>query len=1332
MEAVKQIRSKGQTAAAHAVNRKTMPGLSVATERKAEPAAPKARLIQPRLKVNKPGDSFEREADATADRVMRMSTTEKVSSPYTGAGTGPSISRAATAPVVPLFRSHRPTTAQPLSLSRKCAHCEEQEKKLQRKDTGDAVLSTAGDEKMKFVEKELSLSKSGGQPLPTHIRSFMGKSMGVDFSAVRIHTGGNAIAMNKAVHAHAFTHGKDIYFNSGMYDPDSPAGQHLLAHELTHVVQQGYAPAIEATGSQPKAEGATIQRWGLADLADLNPLEVDIDTLVRKYVPELVDIKQAGGLAPWIDKKITGAIESIMNAVMGPIKSAADFVSSLSPTLAKIINWIKTAGIKVSKNDCSSFTELATMIEQLVDELTAPAIEKIKEFAGKASAWCKDIWERFGVPVWDFIKKYVGDQWELIKSLASTIWQKTAPIREWAASVWIKFKNWLGIGDGPEGQNGILQWIEKKITDIWAKIKEKIEPFKKQLMVVAGVLVLLSPAGPILAAGAVFAVVFTALNWIRKNIHSPADIVKLRVKFEKEILPSLMGGLQKASAALKTLFGSLTGKLDAVLNVFGKLVSLVAGSILSLIQSALQWITGKLTELVEWATTKLTELGTFLQGIFDKVRAFVIPIIQFLEKVSAVANNVMDLPMLILGGLWKKVPSCIRVPVENFLVNVILKNVPFFDDIVAIANVWQKLKAGAMDIIKTVFVTGDLKGGVIKAFRLFLDIIGIPEDLVIGIYNKAKASFDEIVNRPKAIFVSIVAAMKAGFMKFSKNFLKNSLDAIGNWVFSKVKGVKVPKEFSIKSVFGMVLDILGITEDNIFERITKKKDKKFSDRLRAVYTTLKGAAAWIIDILKDPKAAYEKAKQHLKDLKTKLFESIGKWIATNVIGAFITEMIAMLATSPFGEVIEAIIDTYKMIKTAIEYAEKVLRIIDSVLDSILDLAGGVITKAVDTVEKGLVIGLEVAIAFMAKVISIGNLPTQVKKIVEQDIRPIVNAGIDAVIDGVIAVVQALKGFASDAKEALLDAFNWGNTKVPFTTAEGESHSIYFEKKGDSAVLMVASTPTMLTELVKEFEEKYKNNPAKLKLIPGVKAAMTDVKNAGLKIAALDAKLKKTSTTEDEKTVIKKTIDIDLQHLLVSETLLTMRLAEIMKKDSSGISYSDFENIYAIEGQVGIHGESPKSTKFNADHQPSNDMLTKASQASNAPPFLKEVVKQRTSFGFTIVLGVKRHYEGLTYGRSTPASFLSTLNTLLKEAPTKKQKLLKLEGALKDAAIKDAERIEEVVSVRDLGAKQWRDVNELDTTDENKQKLRQQIETKVKNGERLIKSANISLNVSLEE
>jgi hypothetical protein len=106
------------------------------------------------------------------------------------------------------------------------------------------------------LESKLASSKGGGRPLPPDTREEMESGIGADLSGMRVHNDEKAAGMSKDLHAQAFTHQNDIYFNTGKYDPGSTTGKRLLAHELTHVAQQQ-----DATVS-PK-----IQRGIIDDLA---------------------------------------------------------------------------------------------------------------------------------------------------------------------------------------------------------------------------------------------------------------------------------------------------------------------------------------------------------------------------------------------------------------------------------------------------------------------------------------------------------------------------------------------------------------------------------------------------------------------------------------------------------------------------------------------------------------------------------------------------------------------------------------------------------------------------------------------------------------------------------------------------------------------------------------------------------------------------------------------------------------------------------------------------------------------------------------------------------
>jgi hypothetical protein len=90
-----------------------------------------------------------------------------------------------------------------------------------------------------------------GQPLSSATREFMETRFGHDFSRVRIHADEQAAASAQAINAHAYTSGHNIVFGHGQYNPGAPSGRHLLAHELTHVVQQeDRASTVQRTPSE--------------------------------------------------------------------------------------------------------------------------------------------------------------------------------------------------------------------------------------------------------------------------------------------------------------------------------------------------------------------------------------------------------------------------------------------------------------------------------------------------------------------------------------------------------------------------------------------------------------------------------------------------------------------------------------------------------------------------------------------------------------------------------------------------------------------------------------------------------------------------------------------------------------------------------------------------------------------------------------------------------------------------------------------------------------------------------------------------------------------------
>ena len=105
------------------------------------------------------------------------------------------------------------------------------------------------------IEPRMHVARGSGRPLPASLRHELETSFGADFGAVRIHAGDQAVRLSRDLHAQAFTQGSDVFFGAGRYAPGTPAGKRLLAHELTHVVQQAGAPS--SRGRAPHKGSAT-------------------------------------------------------------------------------------------------------------------------------------------------------------------------------------------------------------------------------------------------------------------------------------------------------------------------------------------------------------------------------------------------------------------------------------------------------------------------------------------------------------------------------------------------------------------------------------------------------------------------------------------------------------------------------------------------------------------------------------------------------------------------------------------------------------------------------------------------------------------------------------------------------------------------------------------------------------------------------------------------------------------------------------------------------------------------------------------------------------------
>ncbi len=182
--------------------------------------ARRSLFFQPKLTINQPNDVYEQEADAMADKVMRMSNNNTAQQSFFK-------------PVI--------TNIQP-----KCAYCEEEEKKeLQRKEANnkETVADTS-------TEHYINSLNGKGYSLTKEERSFFEPRFGYDFSNVQLHTNAEANESTKNVNALAYTHGNNIVFGANQYQSNIDIGKKLMAHELTHVLQQNQSEKLHSSNER--------------------------------------------------------------------------------------------------------------------------------------------------------------------------------------------------------------------------------------------------------------------------------------------------------------------------------------------------------------------------------------------------------------------------------------------------------------------------------------------------------------------------------------------------------------------------------------------------------------------------------------------------------------------------------------------------------------------------------------------------------------------------------------------------------------------------------------------------------------------------------------------------------------------------------------------------------------------------------------------------------------------------------------------------------------------------------------------------------------------------
>ncbi|HHI92168.1 MAG TPA: DUF4157 domain-containing protein [Gammaproteobacteria bacterium] len=1073
--------------------------------------------IQPKLTVGAPDDRYEQEADRVADRVVSDQSvgvvSNRVSSGLVGgetAGSQPANDVQAQeneqAPaeeqeeVQADFVQRRRDAAgdddeenniQALPVQRQ-ADDEEEEETVQAKAAPEKKAGQEGKQLKYIVDPDnpgqvakedvqakaaphpprnassasivslLNSTKGGGATLPVNVRNDMEAQFSADFSDVRIHTDGTAAEMSRQINAQAFTHGRDIYFNEGQYDPGSSTGRRLLAHELTHTIQQGAAtqrsssPLPVRQKTEEETAAPHVQRGWLGDAWDAvsGAASAAVDFVAEQLSAALNYVK---GLFTDFVQRIPGY--RLLSVVIGQDPVSGD------PVERNGINFIE-AGLDVipfggsfkrKLEETGKLQDAAAWLDERINALDGISLAAILENLGR-------FWD--GLSITD-----LGNVSAVLTRAANIIRAPIARIVTFCGDVASYFLQLI--------KNYLLQ----ELSDFVAR-QEQARGFPL-LTVILG-------KNPITDEE----VERNGMNLIRGFVLLSADGEEQLRQMEES------GSLQRAADWIDTSVANLGLAWEGIKNAFSESWALVT------IENLVTDPIGTFLEIVG----KFAEPVMVIVNFVVEVAAMILQFIKeaLLSRLSTYARDTRGYPLLtvILGR-----DPFTNDPVERNTENLIHGFMSLMEggeeqfqemkETGAIERMSNRIERAVaslnftLEYIVGLFITAwnsfslrDLAAPLdafMRIVNLFADpllrlinfvvevvkivievilrIMEFPFALISNIMTKAVQAFNDIKRDPIGFLKNLLRAVKTGFAQFFNNIATHLLNGVTGWLFKELDeaGITPPTDFSLQSILGLVLDILGISMDKIFEKLAARIGQERVDRIRAMGERLAGAWAFVSDVMtRGPVAIWEYVKEKLNNLWSMVLEAVSNWVVTRIISQVTAKLLSMLDPTGIMAVVNGFIAFFKAVQSFIAYLREMLEIVNSFVEGVAEIAAGSVTTAANYLENSLARTMPVAVGFLANQVGLGGLGRRIGEMIGR-VQEKVDEGIDWLIDKAMSAGGALLNMGRNAVATVRDGVAglfWWKRKSRFQVGD-ENHELYFRDNDPSAPIMVASVPSDL-------------------------------------------------------------------------------------------------------------------------------------------------------------------------------------------------------------------------------------------------------------------------------
>lgn len=462
------------------------------------------------------------------------------------------------------------------------------------------------------------------------------------------------------------------------------------------------------------------------------------------------------------------------------------------------------------------------------------------------------------------------------------------------------------------------------------------------------------------------------------------------------------------------------------------------------------------------------------------------------------------------------------------------------------APVYQRIKTFCLNLGKKImnFV-----------FETVLKSLGIDVGKIMGVLNKVGDAFSLIASDPVKFLKNLLAALGKGFRQFSDNIWEHLKAGLMGWIFGALEGagLEIPKSFDLKSIFGLVMQVLGLTKAFLRKKIARvigEKNLELIEKAWGFISTL---------ISSGISGLWEMVKEYLGNLKDLVLGMIQEWVVAQIVKSAITKLIAMF--NPVGAIITAVQTIYNTVMFFVERMKQIMELVNAIVESILPIAQGVIDKAANWVETAMARTLPVIISFLARFAGLGGISEQIKRIIKR-LQDRVENAVDKVIDAVVKRVGGLLAKGTSLLERGRAAVAGGvdkvkawfigkkETEVP-VRGKRESHTLWFEIEGEHASLLIATKRQNLVEFLGHLEERIAsdkniNEATKKKTITRIRGLKSKASTGEREAQGVGRILSKVSTKEGVSAIQNNTDKLKKGELDIAKELILLLDEQVVK------------------------------------------------------------------------------------------------------------------------------------------------------------------------------------------